>query len=171
MTHLYKAAAAALASFALLAGASAASAQTFNQPAGTAVTAHGVLTQNIQDPSNPTDDYTTLCEVSIHGEVDPGAGSITFTNYEGVNLGGPVACDGSLTFDIVVTPFGTSQINMDIFEVDTRFFLCTENDYKLAYSGNTASFPGEWFGNPALCYVSGNLTLTTDVGNNPVLIQ
>lgn len=162
MTHLYKAAAAAVASLALMAGASAASAQTlgFNQ-AGQAVTASGQLTQFV----NTTGVIETVCNVDIYGTVAADGSSIVFDDYDGVRApgnNGNLACNDSLDFPIVVTASAANQINLDQFVVGTRAGPCQENNYKLAYSGNTATFSDAYFGAPAICRASGSLTLTAD---------
>ncbi len=170
MTHLYKAAAAAIASFALLAGASAASAQTtygFTQ-AGEAVTASGQLIQFVNVPGV----IQTTCNVDIHGTVASDGQSITFDSYDGVNADGVgnLACNDSLTFPIIVTAPTASSISLDEFLVGTRGGPCFEEDYGLAYSGNVATFSGAYFGDPAICRASGSITLTTDSANAAVEI-
>jgi hypothetical protein len=162
MTRLYKAAAAAVASTALIAGASAASAQTlgFNQ-AGQAVTASGQLIQNVDYPGV----IQTTCNVSIYGTVATDGSKIVFSSYDGAKApgdGGNLACSESLKFPITVTASATNQINMDDFDVGTRGGPCRELNYKLAYSGNTATFSGQPFGYQGLCNASGSLTLTAD---------
>lgn len=169
MNRMSKMASAAVASFILVTGASAASAASFNQPAGTAVTARGQLIQYVNVPGV----VETTCNVAIHGVVDANGSTITFNSYEGAKAAGNpgnLACDESLTFPIVATP-SAGQISLDVFEVGTRGGPCIEEDYALSYSGNTANFNGQYFGNPPICRASGSLALTTDVGNNPVLIQ
>jgi hypothetical protein len=162
MTHFYKATAAAVASLALMAGASAASAQTlgFNQ-AGQAVTASGQLIQNVSYPGV----IQTTCNVSIYGTVAADGKSIVFDDYDGVQApgdGGNLACNDSLKFPITVTASAANQINMDDFDVGTRGGPCRELNYKLAYSGNTATFSGQPFGSGGLCNAAGSLTLTAD---------
>lgn len=162
MTHLYKTAAAAVASIALMAGASAASAQSlgFNQ-AGQAVTASGQLIQNVTAPGV----IQTVCNVDIYGTVAADGSNIVFDAYDGVQApgdGGNLACSDSLDFPIVVTASAANQINLDQFVVGTRAGPCQENNYKLAYSGNTATFSGQPFGIGGLCNASGSLTLTRD---------
>ena len=162
MTYLYKAAAAAVASLALMAGASAASAQTlgFNQ-AGQNVTASGQLIQNVAASGV----IQTTCNVDIYGTVAADGSSIVFDSYDGVQApgdGGNLACNNSLDFPIVVTATAASQINLDQFVVGTRAGPCQENNYKLAYSGNTATFSGQPFGISGLCNAAGSLTLTAD---------
>ncbi len=162
MTYLYKAAAAAVASLALMAGASAASAQTlgFNQ-AGQAVTASGQLIQNVAASGV----IQTTCNVDIYGTVAADGSSIVFDGYDGVRApgnNGNLACNDSLDFPIVVTASTASQINLDQFVVGTRAGPCQENNYKLAYSGNTATFSGNPFGIGGLCSAAGSLTLTAD---------
>lgn len=162
MTHLYKAAAAAVASIALMAGASAASAQSlgFNQ-AGQNVTASGQLIQFV----DATGVEETVCNVDIYGTVAANGTSIVFDAYDGVQAPGDdgnLACNDSLDFPIVVTASAANQINLDQFVVGTRAGPCQENNYKLAYSGNTATFDGQPFGIGDLCRASGSLTLTRD---------
>ena len=162
MTHLYKAAAAAVASLALMAGASTASAQTlgFNQ-AGQAVTASGQLIQNVSYPGV----IQTTCNVSIYGTVAADGKSIVFDDYDGVQApgdGGNLACGDSLEFPIKVTASAANQINLDQFKVGTRGGPCNATNYKMAYAGNTATFDGAYFGSPAICRASGSLTLTRD---------
>ncbi len=162
MTHLYKAAAAAVASLALLAGASTASAQSlgFNQ-AGQAITASGQLIQNVAFPGV----IQTVCNVDIYGTVAADGSSIVFDAYDGVQApgdGGNLACSDSLEFPIVVTASTASQINLDQFIVGTRAGPCQEANYKLAYALNTATFSGQPFGVNDVCNASGSLTLTRD---------
>lgn len=162
MTHLYKAAAAAVASIALMAGASAASAQSlgFNQ-AGQNVTASGQLIQFV----NTTGVEETVCNVDIYGTVAADGSSIVFEEYDGEQAPGDdgnLACNDSLIFPIVVTASAANQINLDQFIVGTRAGPCQETNYKLAYAGNTATFSGAYFGSPAICRASGSLTLTRD---------
>lgn len=163
MTHLYKAAAAAVASIALMAGASAASAQSlgFNQ-AGQNVTASGQLIQFVNYPGV----IETVCNVDIYGTVATDGSSIVFDAYDGVQApgdGGNLACNNSLQFPITVTASSASQINLDEFIVGTRGGDCTTTNYKLAYSGNTATFSGAYFGTPdPICRARGSLALTRD---------
>nr|WP_314524789.1 hypothetical protein [uncultured Brevundimonas sp.] len=160
MIRLYKAAAAAVASIALMAGASAASAQSlgFNQ-AGQNVTASGTLIQFVNYPGV----QETTCAVNIYGQVATDGKSITFTSYDGTRVsGGDLACDGSLNFPIVATATNANQINLDQFIVGTRGGFCDTRNYKLAYSGNTATFNGQYFGSLGICKASGDISLTTD---------
>jgi hypothetical protein len=161
MTSIQKMAA-AIASLALVAGASAASAQSlgFNQ-AGQAVTASGQLIQNVAFPGV----IQTTCNVDIYGAVAADGKSIVFDGYDGVQApgdGGNLACSDSLDFPIVVTASAANQINLDQFVVGTRAGPCQETNYKLAYSGSTATFSGQPFGVGGACNASGSLTLTRD---------
>lgn len=176
MTHLYKTAAAAIASLALLAGASAASAQSyrFNVPGGglsngTPVTAEGTLIQNVFAPGI---DETT-CHVILSGTVTGGGNSLTFTEYEGERIsGGDLACDDSLDFPIVVTAPNATTISLDQFVVGTREGPCQENGFQMRYEGvndNEAFFDARTFGIGDLCYADGSLAVTTD-SNAPVII-
>ena len=88
MTHLNKMAV-TIASLALIAGASTASAQSLSQ-GGQLVTAEGALTQNVLNPGGP--DLTTVCAVEIYGQVATDGSNITFDDYSGTNVsGGPLA--------------------------------------------------------------------------------
>ncbi|WP_341022547.1 hypothetical protein [Brevundimonas diminuta] len=173
MTSIQKMAA-AIASLALIAGASAASAQSysFNQPAGTAVTATGQLIQFVNYPGVEE----TVCNVQIFGTVGAGGETIVFNSYNGVQAPGDdgnLACGDSLNFPIEVTPASLSEIVLDEFIVGTRGGDCEEFDYALAYNNTTgtATFDGDWFGASGICRAGGELALRTNVGNNPVLIQ
>lgn len=159
----------AMASVALFAGASAASAQSYGfTQAGQAVTASGVLVQFVNAPGVEE----TTCAVNIYGDVAADGQSIIFTSYDGTRIsGGDLACDNSLDFPIVVTAPTASQINMDQFVVGTRASPCQENNYRLNYAGNVATFTGAWFGVPApICRANGSMTLTTDAGGLPITI-
>jgi hypothetical protein len=169
MTRLYKTASAAIAAFILVAGASAASAQTFSN-AGEAVTARGVLEQNVLNPNGP--DLKTFCSLEVYGQVASDGSTIEFTGYEGTALSGPLACDDSLDFPIVVTPLDFSTVELDQFVVGTRNGPCFADDYPLAYNANgEVEFDGVLFGSPAICSALGNLAVTSDVNGDPILIQ
>lgn len=168
MARLYKTASAAIAAFILVAGASAASAQTFSN-AGEAVTARGNLIQNVQNPNGPN--LQTECSLEVYGQVAADGSSINFTSYQGTAVSGPLACDNSLDFPIVVTAVDFSTVNLSQFVVGTRNGPCAEDNYQLAYSGNEVVFDGVLFGSPPICSALGNLALTSNVNGDPILIQ
>ena len=161
MTHLYKAAAAAVASLSLMAGASAASAQSygFNQPQGAPVQAEGTLIQNVFAPGI---DETT-CHVTLFGTVTDGGDTLTFTSYEGERVsGGDLACNNSLDFPIVVTASTANQITLDQFVVGTREGPCQEDGFDMRYVANEAYFDARTFGVSGLCYADGSLAVTAN---------
>lgn len=161
---------AAIAALALMAGASAASAQTYGfTQAGQAVTASGQLIQNVDYPGVEQ----TVCDVQIFGVVAADGQSIQFNSYVGTQAPGDqgnLACGDSLEFPIKVTALNANTINLDKFVVGTRAGPCQEANFEMPYASNVATFPGA-FGIGALCSAEGTLTLKTNVGNNPVLIQ
>lgn len=174
MTKFEKMAAAAISALALVAGASGASAQSysFNQTAGTAVTASGQLVQFVDYPGV----IETVCNVTINGVVGAGGETIVFNSYTGVRApgnSGNLACDNSLNFPIEVTPASLNEIVLDEFIVGTRGGDCEEFEYPLAYNNTTATatFDGDWFGESGICRAGGQLALRTNIGNNLVLIQ
>ncbi|WP_341023296.1 hypothetical protein [Brevundimonas diminuta] len=163
MTKFQQMATATISALALLAGASAASAQSwgFNQAAGTPVTATGQLNQNVLVGGV----IPTKCNVTISGVVGPNGNSIIFNSYVGTQVpgdGGNLACGDSLFFPITATATGSNEINLDEFEVGTRGGPCYEADYKLAYAGNVATFNGVPFGSPPICIATGNIALTAN---------
>jgi hypothetical protein len=168
MTRLYTLASAAVAAFALVAGASAASAQTFSN-GGEAVTARGTLVQNVLNPGGP--DLTTICELEVFGSVASNGSSMTFTSYQGTAISGPLACDDSLDFPIVVTALDSDTVSLSQFVVGTRNGPCFEDNYPLGYNANgEVEFDGVLFGSPAICSAEGALAVTSDVDSDPVVI-
>lgn len=160
MTSIQKLAA-AVASLALIAGASAASAQSygFNQSQGTPIQAAGTLIQNVFFPGV---DETT-CSVTLFGSVTDGGDTITFTSYEGERIsGGDLACDDSLDFPIVVTAPNATTISLDQFVVGTRARPCQEDNFEMRYVGNQAYFDARTFGLGGLCYADGSLSVTAN---------
>jgi len=154
--------AAAFAALALTLGASAASAQSygFTHP-GELVTARGQIVEYLYIPGP----IETICNIEVYGAVAPDGKSIIFDAYDGVQPpgdGGNLACNDAVDFPIIVTASSANQVNLDELLVGTRAGPCLEVNYKLAYSGNTATFSGAYFGIPAICRAAGSLTLTAD---------
>ncbi|WP_426026476.1 hypothetical protein [Brevundimonas sp. TSRC1-1] len=153
---------AAFAALALTVGASAVSAQSygFTHP-GELVTARGQIVENLYMPGT----VETICNIEVYGAVAPDGKSMIFDAYDGVQApgdSGNLACYGAVDFPIVVTASSANQVNLDQLFVGTRGGPCQEVNYKLAYSGNTATFSGAYFGIPAICRAAGSLTLTAD---------
>jgi hypothetical protein len=134
-------------------------------PAGTAVTASGQLTQDL----NGT--LTTVCNVTLSGTTD--STGITFTSYTGTAVSGPLACDSGLVLPLRVDATSPTSVTIRNMTVSTRLGDCGPADVVGPWNNATStagplmgSLPGT-SGLLALiggtCHANGSLTISPSI--------
>jgi len=163
MKTLQKTFAAMIAGVSLVAGASAASAQTTFTP-GEAIKASGTLNQSLLG----TD--ATVCAVTFHGHVlGDAAGNVTgfkFDSYEGTQTGGDgdLACDNSIQFDandVTANFVSATQLNVPHILISTRLGSCEGTNITLDWSNPSVTFPVGTIIDP-VCQFDGTLTVSAE---------